>query len=216
MKSELTKNQTREWSKLYHQDGAEFKIKVIARYDDRCNNGHNTFSLTADIREKKANGLWVWTSGGCCHEEITKRFPELASLIKWHLCSSDGPMYYIANTVYSAGDRDCNGLRKNERRQIKNGKTGELYWVLESSQELPRYKDAYSQPTETAVLTYKPWYRIGEGKARELDAARHSAIWPEASESDLIAPGLEERLKARLPALMQEFKNAMEGLGFTF
>ena len=33
---------------------------------------------------------------------------------------------------------------------------------------------------------------------------------------DLTAPGLEERLLARLPALMAEFRAAVESLGFVW
>lgn len=56
----------------------------------------------------------------------------------------------------------------------------------------------------------------GEGKARDLKAARSCAIWPDATDEDLTAPGLKERLEARLPALLEEFKAAMEGVGFTW
>jgi len=73
----------------------------------------------------------------------------------------------------------------------------------------------------TALQTCDPQFtRVptawGEGKARELDAARSSAIWPDATDEDLTAPGLEDRLLARLPKLMQEFRAAVESLGFTF
>lgn len=54
----------------------------------------------------------------------------------------------------------------------------------------------------------------GEGKPRELDAARRAAIWPEATDEELTAPGLEERLAARLPALMAAFRADMEAIGF--
>jgi len=37
---------------------------------------------------------------GCLHDEIRQHFPELAHLIKWHLVSTDGPLHYIANTLY--------------------------------------------------------------------------------------------------------------------
>lgn len=59
---------------------------------------------------------------------------------------------------------------------------------------------------------------FGEGKARDLDAARLSAIWPEATDEELLAPKpeLEAKLLARLPTLMQEFKAAVESLGFKY
>lgn len=51
---------------------------------------------------------------------------------------------------------------------------------------------------------------------RNLDYARSSAIWPEATEDDLRLEGLRERLLERLPALLQEFQAAMESLGFVY
>lgn len=69
--------------------------KPELRYGDECKNGHNTFSLTVNGGER---------FGGCCHDEIEKHWPELAHLIKWHLVSSDGPLHYIANTIYHANN----------------------------------------------------------------------------------------------------------------
>jgi hypothetical protein len=37
---------------------------------------------------------------------VQEHFPELAPFLKWHLCSTDGPLHYIANTRYHAGFRD--------------------------------------------------------------------------------------------------------------
>jgi hypothetical protein len=56
----------------------------------------------------------------------------------------------------------------------------------------------------------------GEGKECDLEAARESAIWPEATDEELIAEGLEYRLLARLPGLMHEFKEAVESLGLVY
>lgn len=52
----------------------------------------------------------------------------------------------------------------------------------------------------------------GEGKEPELEAARRSAIWPEAELEDFT----EEKLLARLPDLMNRFKADVEALGFVF
>jgi len=49
-----------------------------------------------------------------------------------------------------------------------------------------------------------------------LEHARSSAIWPDATDEDLRLEGLEARLKERLPRLMREFKGTMELLGFTY
>lgn len=152
--SKLTKRQRHKFGpKVYTEGGQKYRIIANVRYDDDCGNGHNTFSITGDIDRQAKNGKWCEDSGGCIHKEIAKHFPELAPLIKWHLCSSNGPMHYVANTVYHAGNRN-------------------------------------------------------------LDAARSCAAWPDATDEELTADGLEERLEARLSALLDEFRTAIESLGF--
>lgn len=55
-----------------------------------------------------------------------------------------------------------------------------------------------------------------EGKARDLDAAREAAKWPDAPDSILMAePGeLRAALEARLPALVEEFRADVIAAGF--
>lgn len=56
------------------------------------------FSITATISKYNRE-----VSGGCLHDEIRKTFPELAELIPFHLCDSNGiPMHYVADAVYWA------------------------------------------------------------------------------------------------------------------
>ena len=213
MKSILTKNQKKVYGwKEYQEDGTTYRIKAVVRYDDDCGNGHNSFSITGTIEEKRGN-IFRDCSGGCIHGDIAKHFPELAPYIKWHLFDSTGPMYYLANTLYLAGDRDCWGLKKGEKRQIKNGKTGKLCWILEGNAHLEKYVDSDTEPSGSVTLKYMPWYRIGEGKEPELEAARRCAVWPEA---DLKSLQSKEALEARLPSLIQEFKRAVESLGLVF
>ena len=50
-----------------------------------------------------------------------------------------------------------------------------------------------------------------EGKEPDLEAARETAIWPDAALEQLQD---EEQLKARLPGLLAEFRAAVESLGF--
>ncbi len=109
--------------------------------------------------------LWLH-SCGCFHEEIAIRFPELAPLLKWHLCTADGPLHYIENTIYLAGNKD--------------------HWGIEGKKE------------------------------RELHAARAAAIWPDATDEELVSPDLTIRLGSRLPALLSDFKLAIESLGFIY
>lgn len=213
--------------KDYTRNSGPETIVATVRHDDRCGNGHNTFSITGDvyIRDrhygeptvKHESGATLWLSAsGCIHDEIAEHFPELIPLLKYHLCSTDGPIHYVANTMYLAGRRDCNGLREGETRQIRNGKTGQLSWILTPDRELPKHVDADECPTETVTMQYVPWNQTGEGKPRDLDAARRCAVWPEATDEELTAPGLEQRLRDRLPALMIDFRAVIESLNFNY
>ncbi len=93
--------------------GGDEKITCTVRYDDECGNGHNSFSIT--VWAGGANG---W--GGANHEEVRKYFPQLAKYIKWHLMGSDGPMHYIANSLYFARVRENMNLPLNYPTKFNN------------------------------------------------------------------------------------------------
>lgn len=84
-----------EWSDSH---GKTCMLTALVRHDDRCRNGHNTFSVTADLLQDGE-----WSAGGCLHDEIREHMPALAPLLKWHLCGTDGPLHYVANTLYHLG-----------------------------------------------------------------------------------------------------------------
>lgn len=219
MTSILTKNQKKRFTGFYKDNGTRYRVTATVRHDDECGNGHNTFAITADVAEevtKYGEPFWRNVAFGCCHDDIARAIPDLAPYIKWHLCSADQPLHYIANTVYHAGDLDHNGLRKGEERQIINGRTKLPCWKLEADKDIPEYHDSAEQPRQFATLRYVPLMRIGEGKPRDLDAARSCAIWPDATDEELTAPGLKDRLKARHPQLMADFRAAVESLGFIY
>lgn len=260
----------REFTTKYGKE----RLQVEMRFDDGCKNGHESFAITATGWTRSANGRWVEDRGGCLHEEIALRFPELAPLIQWHLCSTDGPMHYVANTVYRAGDRDHNGKRKGEPwawqeairfgdNPIMHNLAGAFWKFLKEHSPLaggrafdfevirvdhkdrgklgayqhgPRFTfGGYAQEwhecpfdSEDEALRFlgalntcspvfeKVPYLWGEGKERELDAARRTAIWPEATDAELsVEPdALKAALEARLPALLMRFNEAMAGAGF--
>lgn len=60
--------------------------------------------------------------------------------------------------------------------------------------------------------------RYGEGKERNFKAARESAKWSEATDAQLSLPKeeLEKLLIARLPTIIQEFKEDVEKIGFVY
>lgn len=250
-------------TKFYTKSGRDYRITLDMRWDDECRNGHNTFSMCADINEKHGN-RWVEYSGGQCVEEMAKHFPEYEHMLKWHLMSEDGPMSYIANTVYFAGDRDCWGSRKGEVRRTElklflndvpipvNLPEKVVEWVMkcppESDYEIiehvytgkekfdPHYtfkgldegtwygcpfrdRQAAEQHRDALLNCKKTFISIpvswGEGKERELDAARRCAIWPEATDEQLSLPKeeLTKLLQDRLPSLMGSFYADLKGVG---
>jgi hypothetical protein len=68
------------------------------------------------------------------------------------------------------------------------------------------------------LVEYELWCHEGEGKERDLAAARRCAVWPDATDEELCQerPELEAALKARLPALLAEFKQVMLEIGFIY
>jgi hypothetical protein len=274
--STLTKRQRAKFGpKHFDYSGTPATIVAEVRYDDDCGNGHNSFSIIGTIRavdERINRRDGGFLAGGCLHEDIAAKFPELAPLIKWHLCSSDGPMHYTSDAVFLAGDRDCWGHRKGEPSSFewaiqfgdnpikhkirasfakflqayRAGVAGEFdFEVIRYDLEnkpgdgykfAPKYTfGGYAEkwhecPFDTepeafdflkALQTCSPKFLSiptawSEGKERELDSARSAAVWPEATDEELTAPGLKERLEARLPALLVEFRAAVESLGFVW
>jgi hypothetical protein len=82
--------------------GAGGVIHVEIRYDDNCNNKHNSFAITANVYTEASRRHRDIAAGGCLHDDIAKVFPELADLIQWHLFDSRGPMHYPGNALYHA------------------------------------------------------------------------------------------------------------------
>jgi hypothetical protein len=264
--SVISKKQVKSFRADYiNEQGENETLIAHVRYDDQCGNGHNTFSITGDIRVKNR-----WDRGGCIHEDIAKRLPDLAKYIKWHLCNSDGPTGYIPNTIYLAGNKDCWGHAPGEPSDYayavrfadspvshhiphsfwtflkeRHG-TGDFQVVSIAHEETKTFgceATPHYSPKYTFVGFAEQWYEcpfdskieadefcdgmnhyrvdfvtlataFSKGKERELDAARRVAIWPEATDEELTVPGLKNRLEARLPALIVEFHQAIEELGF--
>jgi hypothetical protein len=218
--------------------GAGATLTVSMRFDDNCHNGSNDFTITGEVRDpgvRRDSGI---VACGCLHDDTAATFPELASLIRWHLTGSRGPMHYLANTLYLAGDADHNGLRAGETRQRKT-RDGLPMWELvavnavgvavsttptglkyQGADTVPLFilgtTHAGETPPATPTLQWRPSLTVGEGKARELDAARRAAAWPEATDEQLCLPREELRalLIERLPGLLAAFRADMESIGF--
>lgn len=114
--SQLVKSQRKSIAKVVRIDGKEHCIIAEIRWDDECNNKHNTFSITGKMGRIYSgysqehfthNGKkYLYETGGCIHDEIREHFPELRHLIKYHLASSNAPMYFFENSQYWAKKGD--------------------------------------------------------------------------------------------------------------
>lgn len=104
--------------KTRKQVSASKIIEVEIRLSDPCKNGHNDFAITGTVYEKNTqrgslpwyvredaitykDRLWLFSSGGCIHDEITRYFPEFKTFVDLHLSNEQGmPMYAIENGNY--------------------------------------------------------------------------------------------------------------------
>lgn len=111
MQSTLVKNQFKTFGPVRFEGWRQRagKLEAIVRYDDQCNNGHNTFSITGNVYSSNGRDI----GGGCIHDEIAKSFPQLKKYIKFHLMSSNGPLHYIANSLYWAEQSNLAAFRNS-------------------------------------------------------------------------------------------------------
>jgi len=113
-KSILTRNQKKTFTVSTTLDGEKVDIVAEVRHDDECGNGHNSFAITGTIYKAGRRSDRCTLAGGCIHDEIAKFFPKLAPFIKWHLTSTDGPLHYVANTLYHARTCDTPGKQPGD------------------------------------------------------------------------------------------------------
>jgi hypothetical protein len=190
----------------YTEDGRDYRLRI--EYG-MCETKTPYFTITGTLYKRMTDDVYRDISCGCLHDDIEKHCPELAPLIKWHLCSADGvPMHYIPNTVYLAGDRDYNGLHTGEERQLTID--GKPVWRVANTRS---GRVASETKPEPELVYWEPEYIVGTGKVRELEAAREAARWPEATNEQLCSDNLKELLEARLPALQAAFKADMVKFG---
>lgn len=230
--SKLTKHQQKTFRRDFMERGQPVTIVATVRYDDRCGNKHNTFSITADrygadrhpgeptVNYAGPDGtgrvLWL-NSCGCLHADVAAHFPDLAPLIKWHLTSSDGPMHYVANTTYHADEHGPNRAwvyYSPEKDGTPLDPLNLSGYSKENGKEcLLGYFDAEKARRAEGQPGYRVQWDEKTAKVANLEYARSSAVWPDATLEQLRD---KAQLEARLPALMAEFRAAVESLGFVY
>ena len=225
----IIKKQEKQYrADYYDKDGHPCVLVATVRHDDRFGNGHNSFSVTADLYDRsdrsdrmpheacivhRANGKTLWLgSGGCLHDEVSEHIPELAPFIKWHLTSTNGPMHYVDNTIYHATelgpksawvyfDDPANGIKE---KVMKYCDIAEAIEICTGQSKTFNYVSGSGYRYEIDEKT---------GKKADIDAARKCAVWPEATKEQLQD---KAQLISRLPALLAEFKKAVESLGMEY
>lgn len=195
-------NQRISATRSYNEVGNKYKITVELRFDDNCRNGHESFAITADITENGREYM-----AGCCHDEIAACFPEFAPLIKWHLTSIDEPMHYVANTMYHASEHGAN------RAFVYYTGCADPLGIEAKKERLLGYVDADKAREAEGKAGYRVVWDEKTAKVANLEYARSSAVWPDATPEQLRS---KAALNARLPALMAEFKAAMENVGLIY
>ena len=159
------------------------QMAVNIRHDDQCNNGRNSFSVTAEIF---VPGFRNIEAGGQLTDEVRALFPELAPLLRWHLCDTHGPLHYIANTLYWLGYKGhCSASPMNP----------------------PNIQHA----RRCAV-----WPDLPESMICPAHLRRDAVGTTNRQERGEIARTVTEALEARLPALLAEFIADVESAGLMF
>lgn len=149
MKTILNTDQTIEISRLT----LDTKLVVQIHHNDRCGNGHNTFSITSDYYERK-NSRCKWHLLSCGQQtDLIKKFcPEITSFLKWHLCSTDGPFYYIDNTIYWANENNLEYARKSAI--WPNATLEQLADKEQLMERLPKLMENFQKAVESLGLVY--------------------------------------------------------------
>lgn len=186
-------------------------LVIKLEFEKQCDGG-NIFHITAHLYDrdyisfegyypnKNGNNRYLG-SCGCLHDEIAIHAPELKHLIKWHGTSTNGPLYYIENTLYHVDE---------------HGPTHAWIYYTPTTTDPLGLSDCkeillkYAKLEKLALAEKYPCYRIELDKKTikecNLDAARRSAVWPEATREDLT----RENLLKRLPKLMEDFNGDMK------
>lgn len=118
----------------------DFDAVIIIKLNDECKNGHQDFSITANLYVHNAvktdrNCL----GGGCCHKDILKVAPELKQFVNLHLCDKDGiPTHASANGYYHI-------TRGFERTENQKEKFCEYYRVTPNEYEILKLTSSADQ-----------------------------------------------------------------------
>lgn len=90
----------------FSENGRRYRLDVEYGFHLLGGNRSPYFSITGTVRRIGTTGAPVgrdggFERGGCLHDEIAERCPDLVPLIRWHLSDTSAlPMHYVANAAY--------------------------------------------------------------------------------------------------------------------
>lgn len=92
----------------FFEGGKHYLFTYFIKLNDRCKNGHLTFSFTGEIKVKKGNGRFYTYISGAIADIITYFKPELEKFNRLHLCNHLGQPMYIDNIRYHINEGKSN------------------------------------------------------------------------------------------------------------
>lgn len=92
----------------FFEGGKHYLFTYFIKLNDRCKNGHLTFSFTGEIKVKKGNGRFYTYISGAITDIITYFKPELEKFNRLHLCNHLGQPMYIDNIRYHINEGKSN------------------------------------------------------------------------------------------------------------
>lgn len=171
----------------------KLNCKVVIKLADDCKNGHEDFSVTGYFWEPKHGRIdRCMITGGACHEEILKHFPELKQFVDLHLCDFSGaPMHAVSNMIYFV---------KNGFNSIKPEQEGFKqrfcdYYRLDASlfEDISRCEEK----VELTLLLEKKgvlaeWKKQAQATIKELERLTGDEFESKATRSMFVYPTQEE------------------------
>lgn len=93
---------------IFFEGGKHYLFTYFIKLNDKCKNGHLTFSFTGEIKVKKSNGrFYNYISGAIC-DIIAYLKPEFEKFNRLHLCNHLGQPMYIDNIRYHINEGKSN------------------------------------------------------------------------------------------------------------
>lgn len=191
------------------------KIVVTIKLVDDCHNGHQDFSITADIYDSKGR----YIGGGCCHDIINKVFDnKYKDFCDLHLCDWQGfPMYAVENGFYHIKSVDqptflgyYPGITSSQYKKLVKAEDQTGYaillqdtgvvatWRAAAKKAITRLEELTGQkfecdsvksnfhaPTDKQIAEYRERVKSGYYTAKAIKARKIAAAKKE--ESDTIA-----------------------------